>query len=123
MQRPAQLTDEKRQVCEIFEQWADHYATERERTPYFRAQLAIVLSMLAGQSGRILDIGCAAGGEIPELRARGFSVVGIDISPRMLEFARHRFASDPQVHLLPSRPRPASGPERVHGPCRLPWCV
>jgi len=97
MQQPAQLTDGKRQVCEIFEQWADHYATERERTPYFRAQLAIVISMLAGESGRILDIGCAAGGEIPELRARGFSVVGIDISPRMLEFARHRFASDPQV--------------------------
>ena len=97
MRQPAQLTDEKGQVCEIFERWADHYATERERTPYFRAQLAIVISMLAGESGRILDIGCAAGGEIPELRARGFSVVGIDISPHMLEFARYRFASDPQV--------------------------
>ena len=97
MQPSTQLTDEKGQVCEIFEQWADHYATERERTPYFQAQLAIVVSMLAGKSGRILDIGCAAGGDIPELRARGFSVVGVDISPRMLEFARSRFASDPQV--------------------------
>lgn len=98
MQQTAQLADEKRQACEIFEQWADHYATERERTPYFRAQLAIVISMLAGESGRILDMGCAAGGEISELRARDFSVVGIDISPRMLEFARCRFANDPQVH-------------------------
>ncbi len=97
MPQPMQLTDEKDQVCDIFERWADHYATERERTRYFQAQLAIVLSMLAGKSGRILDIGCAAGGDIPELRARGFSVVGVDISPRMLEFAHSRFASDPQV--------------------------
>src|ERR1700687_1490925 len=99
MRQPAQLADEKRQVCEIFEQWADHYATERERTPYFRAQLAIVISMLAGESGRILDIGCAAGGGIPELRVRDFSVVVIDISSDMLEFASRRFASDPRVHL------------------------
>ena len=98
MQPPVQLADEKRQACEMFEQWAGHYATERERTPYFRAQLAIVISMLAGESGRILDLGCAAGGEIPELRARDFSVVGVDISSHMLRFARHRFASDPKVH-------------------------
>jgi ubiquinone/menaquinone biosynthesis C-methylase UbiE len=97
MQQPAQSEDEKHQVCEIFEQWAPHYATERERTPYFRAQVAIVSSMLAGKSGRILDLGCAAGGEIPELRTHDFSVVGVDISSHMLKFARQRFASDPNV--------------------------
>jgi ubiquinone/menaquinone biosynthesis C-methylase UbiE len=98
MQQPTQLVDEKRQACEIFEQWADHYATERERTPYFKSQLAIVISMLAGKSGQILDLGCAAGGEIPEFRARDFSVVGIDISSHMLRFARRRFANDQRVH-------------------------
>ncbi len=92
------MADEKRQACEIFERWADHYATERERMPYFQAQLSIVVSMLAGKSGRILDIGCAAGGEVPQFLARDFSVVGIDISSHMLEFAHRRFASDPRVH-------------------------
>jgi len=95
----SQLLDkEKQQVTEVFEDCADHYATERERTPYFRAQLAIVHSMLAGERGRILDIGCAAGGDIPGYRARRFSVVGIDLASRMLEFAHGRFADDPEVH-------------------------
>jgi len=89
---------QKQQVCEVFEGLAEHYATERERTAYFRAQVEIAVSMLAGESGRILDIGCAAGGDIPEYRSRQFSVIGIDLSPRMLEFARRRFADDGQVH-------------------------
>ena len=88
----------KHQVCEIFEDWAEHYATERERLPYFRAQLEIVFKMLAGKSGRVLDIGCAGGAEIVGLRARGFSVVGVDLAPRMLQFAQRRFESDGQVH-------------------------
>jgi SAM-dependent methyltransferase len=87
----------KQHSREIFEEWADHYATERECLPYFRAQLDIVLEMLAGGSGRVLDIGCAAGGEIVDLRARGFSVVGIDMAPSMLQFAHQRFAGDRQV--------------------------
>lgn len=64
----------------------------------FQAQLAIVISMLAGKSGQILDLGCAAGGGIPEFRARDFSVVGMDISSHMLRFARGRFANDQSVH-------------------------
>src|SRR3974390_2891953 len=91
------FTDPKQLVCEAFEKSAEHYATERERTPYFQAQLSIVYSMLAGEHGRILDIGCAAGGEIPEFLRRGFSVIGIDLSSRMLEFARQRFAGDREV--------------------------
>lgn len=95
----SQLLDkEKQQVTEVFEDCADHYATERERTPYFRAQLRIVHKMLTGERGRILDIGCAAGGDIPGYRARQFSVIGIDLAPRMLEFAHQRFADDPEVH-------------------------
>ncbi len=82
---------------EIFETWAEHYATERERLGYFRRQVEIVLEMLAAEKGRILDIGCAAGGEIVDLRKRGFSVVGIDLAPTMLQFARERFAQDVRV--------------------------
>ncbi|HEY1760871.1 MAG TPA: class I SAM-dependent methyltransferase [Bryobacteraceae bacterium] len=90
--------DAKQQTSDLFDDWAEHYATERERTPYFQAQMAIALSMLAGETGRVLDIGCAGGGEITELRKRGFAVVGIDLSPRMLVFARRRFAGDAGSH-------------------------
>jgi SAM-dependent methyltransferase len=87
----------KRQACEIFDARAIAYAAERERAPYFRAQLGIVLSMLAGQRGRILDLGCGSGAEIQALRGRGFSVVAIDFSPSMLEFASRRFADEREV--------------------------
>ena len=83
----------KRQAREAFNDRAEHYALERERLPYFQAQLKIVLAMLTGEGGRILDIGCAAGGEIPMLQRQGFSVVGIDLSPEMLRFAHRRFAA------------------------------
>jgi ubiquinone/menaquinone biosynthesis C-methylase UbiE len=89
--------DVKRQACDAFNDRAEHYAMERERLPYFRAQLEIVLRMLTGQRGRILDIGCAAGGEISLLQSRGFSVVGIDLSPIMLDFANRRFSSSGDV--------------------------
>ena len=87
----------KRQARDVFEDQAAHYDTERERLPYFKAQVRHMVSMLAGQKGRILDIGCAAGGEIRDLRARGFSVVGMDLAPTMVELARRRFADDPEV--------------------------
>jgi ubiquinone/menaquinone biosynthesis C-methylase UbiE len=89
----------KGEALEVFEHAADHYAIEREHLPYFRFQLAIVRSMLAGESGRILDIGCAAGAEISTLRHLGFRVVGVDFSPQMLSFAKRRFANDPDVNL------------------------
>ena len=87
----------KRQAREAFNDRAEHYALEREQLPYFQAQLEIVLSMLSEERGRILDIGCAAGGEIPILQSRGFSVVGIDLSPEMLRFAQRRFATTRDV--------------------------
>jgi len=87
----------KRQVCQVFDNCVDHYDTERGDLPYFQAQLALVLPMLAGESGRILDIGCAAGAEIRELRIRRFAVVGMDLVPGMLERARRRFEGDAHV--------------------------
>jgi SAM-dependent methyltransferase len=90
--------DVRREVREFFQNCAEHYATEREHLPYFRAQLGIVSKMLAGKSGRVLDIGCAAGGEIARLRGLGFSVIGIDLVPQMLRLAHSRFACDSEVH-------------------------
>lgn len=87
-------------VCKVFDDCSDHYATERETLPYFQAQLRIAFSMLAAETpGRILSLGCAAGAEIPELRARGFQVLGFDLSERMARLCRTRFASDRGVQV------------------------
>lgn len=87
-------------VRKLFDDCADHYATERETLAFFQDQLAIALSMLSNEKpGVILDIGCAAGAEIPALRANQFKVIGIDLSERMLQLCRMRCAADSEVQL------------------------
>jgi SAM-dependent methyltransferase len=88
----------KEQSRALFDFESEYYAQERESSPSFCAQLSIVLRALDGQQGRILDIGCAAGGEIPALRAHGFEVIGVDYAPQMIEYARGRFGADSAVH-------------------------
>jgi SAM-dependent methyltransferase len=56
------------------------------------------LATAAGLRGRrLLDVGCGTGSSAAPMLARGYDVVGIDISPAMLEQARHKLG--PAVHL------------------------
>jgi len=87
----------KREAAEVFRAEREIYESEREAQFFFRTQIAIVQRMLAGAKGRLLAIGCAAGGEIPPLRAMGFDLVGIDLIGEMLVPARRRFAGDAGV--------------------------
>lgn len=89
--------DQKEAVTRLFDDSSDFYTKERERRPYRKVQVEILLSMLEGAKGRILDIGCAAGGEVAELRAKNFEVVGIDLSPAMLKSAQRQFGTDKAV--------------------------
>jgi len=93
------MQETKRQALELFESAVDEYASQRERMPLYRLQLEFMLSALTGESGRVLDIGCAAGSEIPSLRSKNFTVIGIDFSPHMVEMAHRRFAGQPEVML------------------------
>lgn len=47
--------------------------------------------------GRVLDVGCGAGRHSLYLQRRGFDVVGIDRSPRIVELARRRGVRDVRV--------------------------
>jgi len=85
----------KREAAETFRAERGIYESEREAQFFFRTQIAIVQRLLTGVRGRLLAIGCAAGGEIPPLRAMGFELVGIDLIAEMLAPARRRFAADP----------------------------
>jgi|HubBroStandDraft_2_1064218.scaffolds.fasta_scaffold32341_2 ubiquinone/menaquinone biosynthesis C-methylase UbiE len=89
----------KNEVSGIFDRMASHYADERGQSPWFQAQLKIVLEMLGSEKGHILDIGCAAGAEFEPLLARGFQIVGIDYSPEMLTLAHQRYAASHAVQL------------------------
>jgi len=97
MSESSDLRGWKQHAYELFEAQAELYHASREQQRGFRAQLAIVLRWLPGGTGRVLDIGCAAGSAVSALRARGFAVVGLDFSPRMLAYAQRRFANNPEV--------------------------
>lgn len=51
--------------------------------------------------GRVLDIGCSRGGAIASLldRCPHANFLGLEISPPMLDAARHRFQSSPRVRI------------------------
>jgi SAM-dependent methyltransferase len=58
--------------------WADRTEAEVDRA----------LAMLgASDSGRVLDLACGTGRHSLELASRGYTVVGVDISPDLLEIA------------------------------------
>jgi ubiquinone/menaquinone biosynthesis C-methylase UbiE len=89
----------KNEVSRSFDRMADYYAGDRGQSPWFHAQLKIVLEMLGSEKGRLLDIGCAAGAEFEPLLDRGFEIVGIDYSPEMVRLAKERFNSSGSVQL------------------------
>lgn len=63
--------------------WADRTEMEVERA----------LAMLKPEGGeRVLDLACGTGRHSRELTRRGFEVVGVDISPELLEMAEREAA-------------------------------
>jgi 2-polyprenyl-6-hydroxyphenyl methylase/3-demethylubiquinone-9 3-methyltransferase len=89
----------KKEVSGVFDRMASYYADERGQSPWFQAQLKIMLEMIDSEHGRLLDIGCAAGAEFEPLLARGFQIVGFDYAPEMIRLAQQRFGTSPAVHL------------------------
>jgi len=89
----------KNEVKGVFDRMASYYADERGQSPWFQAQLKIVLEMLDSEKGLLLDIGCAAGAEFEPLLARGFQIVGLDYAPEMLRLAQQRYGASDGVHL------------------------
>lgn len=91
----------ERAFKELFDGCVDHYAHERELLPYFRAQVKIMLRMLSSESaGTVLDLGCAAGAEIPALRGLGHRLIAADLSEKMTAACKKRFANDAAVEVI-----------------------
>jgi SAM-dependent methyltransferase len=65
--------------------WADRTGAEVDRA----------IAMLRPEGGeRVLDLACGIGRHSLELRRRGFEVVGVDISPELLEIAERAAAEE-----------------------------
>lgn len=77
-----------------YDSWAESFA---ERTSEMPPELAALGDRVLGRFSvppRILDVGCGPGRDMAWFEARGATVVGIDISSRMLELARARCAGE-----------------------------
>jgi SAM-dependent methyltransferase len=72
-----------------FADWYDEWAhgTAREWTQRVRD---CVRELLGPGEGRLLDLGCGGGGQIPFLQELGWTVTGVDVSADQLRVARER---------------------------------
>ena len=74
----------------FFDTQAETYE-ENPFTHHTDAEVEFFLRLFALPKGAsILDVGCGTGRHARALAARGYEVVGVDLSPRMIEVARQR---------------------------------
>ena len=103
-------TEAKAKVEALFDSLALEYVREREQQFSFVSQKRIVMELLRGQRGRLLEVGCGPAIMLPDLLAMGFDVHGIDVSVEMIRRTASR---------LPDEiPRNAHGRIAV---CRRGW--
>ena len=75
-------------------QWAEEWPSFREGLPHAsEAERMLVEYLVRGDIGRVLDLGTGDGHMISLLRQRwpDAEVIGLDLSPALVEAAQHRF--------------------------------
>lgn len=74
----------------VYDELAEEYDRRLDNSLAVTEDAMNYFSSYIEPSGLILDIGCGVGIAMSILAKKGFQVVGIDISPKMGEFARKR---------------------------------
>jgi SAM-dependent methyltransferase len=75
---------------ETYDALAEEYESRVEALRSVYEEVADHFSVHLSNGGRMLEVGCGVGLAVEVLEKRGFSLAGIDISPRMAEFAKKR---------------------------------
>lgn len=88
-------------ALDAYEKMAERYAAmvdTKDYNAYY--ERPATLSLLPDVSGKnILDAGCGSGSYSSWLIEHGANVVAVDISPRMLEFAKKRLGNKAEIYL------------------------
>jgi ubiquinone/menaquinone biosynthesis C-methylase UbiE len=72
------------------EEYDARFARLASEGQYLHGEADFVEWLTGGVRGRVLDAGCGTGRVAIELHRRGFDVVGVDVSPDMLDTARSK---------------------------------
>ncbi|MGD9696732.1 MAG: class I SAM-dependent methyltransferase [Thermoleophilia bacterium] len=82
-------------VQAYYDKLAPRLVAVEKRNWHLQSRMSMILEIIdryAGRDGRVLDVGCGTGFLLEQLAARGYSGVGVDLSPESVELARARLA-------------------------------
>lgn len=88
----------KKEIIDFFDGYADHWDADIVRD---ESVIKTILDNAGVKTGvTVLDVACGTGVLVPDYLARKVaSVTCVDISPKMIQYAREKF-SQPEVHLI-----------------------
>jgi ubiquinone/menaquinone biosynthesis C-methylase UbiE len=75
-------------ISHVYNQQNYLQAGKRGKYPDIAIRHQYFLELLEGTSGRVLEIGCGSGQMLHDLAQRGYEVVGVDLSPGMINASR-----------------------------------
>ena len=86
------VSDEQKRTWRSSRVWAEsNFVTDYATRTLRPAEIVLLLRYAHTLRGRVLDLGCGAGRITGYLSAQGGDVLGIDISPAMIEFCRRHY--------------------------------
>lgn len=91
---PAEGGERLGQVRAYYDRLAPRLVAVEARNWHLQSRMSLVLETIdrQGRPGRVLDVGCGTGFLLERLAERGYSGVGIDLSPESVEHATRRLA-------------------------------
>lgn len=73
----------------------DEHAPAVDTWKFIQRKLRVEELLATEKPGRLLDAGCGTGVMAPVFLKRGWEFVGVDVAPKMIDYARQRFAGQP----------------------------
>ncbi|HEY3061283.1 MAG TPA: class I SAM-dependent methyltransferase [Chloroflexota bacterium] len=80
--------------------WTDAQLAQLYDAFAFDADVPLYLELARSEGGRVLELACGSGRLLLPLAEAGNQVVGVDVSPHMLQLARAKLEAHPDVRLV-----------------------